>query len=267
MTNLIFGQMSGDVKTLRESYENSGIIKLKLFDESQILDFRNSIISKLYQEYCLRTKASTCTVDIFEKDILPFFEFEHKELWNGIYRNIMMSKELYGLISNLFELPFGQLFGIKHATLCNSPNLKINLKNDESHLVNTHQDFQSHFCSLNAITIWIPLQSMTKLLGPIEYLSGSHKKGVMPSKSGLLTDVFDDSAFINEEMKLGDCLVFSQLLIHRSGINKSDTARLSCQIRFSDFNDQEWRDRNFMTVERKSRVPLSEDASQKFLVS
>lgn len=267
MTDLVTNQLNQDILELQESFVKNGIIKLKLFEPSQLEGFRNLILSKLFHEYQTRTNSKITSLAVFESEILPFFETEHKELWNGVYRNIMMSKELFGLVSSLFELPFQELFGIQHATLCNSPNLKINLKNDEAHLVHTHQDFQSHFCSLNGITVWIPLQHMSEELGPIEYIKGSHKEGVLPSKEGLLTDSFEKASFSREDMEFGDCLIFSQLLVHRSSVNKSSRARISCQIRFTDFGDEDWRKRNFMSVERKTRDPLNGKEKRRFLVA
>ena len=102
-------------------------------------------------------------------------------------------------------------------------------------------------------------------MGPIEYISGSHKK-VLPSKSGLLLDNLGHKNFICNEVNLGECLIFSQLLVHRSGINLSKKARISLQIRFNDMSSVEWKKRNFYTVEQKSRELPPPSIKEKFKI-
>jgi hypothetical protein len=49
------------------------------------------------------------------------------------------------------------------------------------------------------------------------------------------------------EMALGNVLVFSQMLAHASGKNRSNTIRFSAQVRFIDLAMEEFRDRKFQT--------------------
>jgi len=36
------------------------------------------------------------------------------------------------------------------------------------------------------------------------------------------------------ELNAGEVVIFSQMLVHRSGVNGSELPRLTCQLRFSD---------------------------------
>jgi hypothetical protein len=52
-------------------------------------------------------------------------------------------------------------------------------------------------------------------------------------------------------MKLGEALVFSQFMVHRSGENRSDNIRFSLQLRINDLDDDEWAKRKFFFPKRK----------------
>ena len=51
--------------------------------------------------------------------------------------------------------------------------------------------------------------------------------------------------FEDIEMKVGQALVFSQFLVHRSGENKSDNIRFSVQLRYTDLADKEYAKNNY----------------------
>ena len=140
--------------------------------------------------------------------------------------------------------------------MCNTPNLKINFPTSIIHNIETHQDIHSHLGSLNSITFWLPLQTTKFNMGPIEYIPGSHKKA-LPSKSGLLIDNFGHKDFVCDEIKIGECLIFSQLLVHRSRINLSNKARISLQIRFNDMSSVEWKKKFLHCGKEIQRAPSS----------
>ena len=39
------------------------------------------------------------------------------------------------------------------------------------------------------------------------------------------------------ELEMGECVAFSQMLVHRSGENVTKSPRLSAQLRFADYSD------------------------------
>ena len=174
-------------------------------------------------------------------------------------------EDMQAIIKRSFKISKNSIFGIRQPCLCNTPNLKINFPNDRKHDLEAHQDIHSHLGSLNSITLWIPLQHTKQATGPIEYIPGSHKK-IHEARSGILLESFKESAYKSFELKLGECLVFSQLLIHRSKKNISKMARISLQIRFNDLSSEEWKKRNYYSIEKKYREKPNSNIKKIFLI-
>jgi ectoine hydroxylase-related dioxygenase (phytanoyl-CoA dioxygenase family) len=109
------------------------------------------------------------------------------------------------------------------------------MPNDPNYRFHTHQDYPFNNGSLNSLVIWIPLQKTEKKEGCLMVAPGSHKKKkIFKTDKNLI--IKDDSKFkfIDIPCELGECLIFSQFLVHRSGINTSDNIRFSVQLRVND---------------------------------
>ena len=89
---------------------------------------------------------------------------------------------------------------------------------------------------------------------------------IQKAKSGILLKSFKESDYRSFELKLGECLVFSQLLIHRSQKNISKIARISLQIRFNDLSSEEWKKRNYYSIEKKYREKPNSNIKKLFLI-
>lgn len=76
-----------------------------------------------------------------------------------------------------------------------------------------------------------------------------------------MLDAPDDADFESIDVSLGQCLIFSQMLIHQSGKNTTNYPVFNCQIRFADFSDREWRERKFESAERRVRDHKDHDAN------
>jgi ectoine hydroxylase-related dioxygenase (phytanoyl-CoA dioxygenase family) len=94
--------------------------------------------------------------------------------------------------------------------------------------------------SLNAIVVWVPLAHVSKELGALEIIPGSHLGGLQESRQdewyrhieGLRDDQYESI-----EMQAGDVLFFSAFLVHRSGDNVTDSIRWSCHFRYNDLDE------------------------------
>src|SRR5690606_4704806 len=92
------------------------------------------------------------------------------------------------------------------------------------------------------VTAWIPLQDTSFIEGCLLVMPGSQELGVLAhdrlvlGKRHFPSGIFErDVRYI--EMKRGDLLLFNSLLLHSSGVNLSDHARLSVQARYSRMKD------------------------------
>ncbi len=126
------------------------------------------------------------------------------------------------------------------------PNVRCDMPTDEcGYQFAQHQDWTHNLGSLNSVTFWIPLQDVPNDLGPLEVAPRTHKLGALRNNGGIISDdnKFD---FCSVPMKLGDILIFDQLLVHRSGFNStSNKIRFSVQLRISDMSCQDYASRDF----------------------
>jgi phytanoyl-CoA hydroxylase len=114
-----------------------------------------------------------------------------------------------------------------------------------------HQDWRSMQGSIDSLVLWVPLMDVDEEIGPLEIMPGSHKKGLLPvdeSKDyGDFKKIIDykEEDFVAIETKMGDCLLFSSLLVHRSGNNTSNRARWSCHFRYNNLDEPTFIERGF----------------------
>ena len=128
--------------------------------------------------------------------------------------------------------------------------IRIDVQQREGALLPWHQDYPYAQDSIDAVIYWIPLQDVDDANGCLLVAPGSHKLGVVPvvmilppaeSRHGIkgLTlaeqTVADQFPSISLPMQLGDVLVFSTLLLHKSQRNLSPLARWTFQVRHGNF--------------------------------
>jgi hypothetical protein len=94
--------------------------------------------------------------------------------------------------------------------------------------------------SLNSIVVWVPLGDVSRELGALEIIPGSHLWGLQDSSQDEWfrhIEGLQDDQFVSTEMNAGDALFFSSFLVHRSGDNVTDSIRWSCHFRYNDLEE------------------------------
>jgi ectoine hydroxylase-related dioxygenase (phytanoyl-CoA dioxygenase family) len=94
--------------------------------------------------------------------------------------------------------------------------------------------------SEDAIVVWFPLTNVTRELGALEVVPGSHTRGLLTSRflEGFgLVDCYEDKDFVSVPLGMGDALFFNSYLVHRSGNNVTDNIRWSCHFRYNNLDD------------------------------
>ena len=91
---------------------------------------------------------------------------------------------------------------------------------------------------LHILSLWIPLVDVYEENGCMQFISGSHKWGLLPNKrqGDHLVPVEDVEARGRVEtlaMRAGDAVAFRNLTFHRSLMNNSDGIRWSIDLRYS----------------------------------
>jgi ectoine hydroxylase-related dioxygenase (phytanoyl-CoA dioxygenase family) len=131
-------------------------------------------------------------------------------------------------------------------------------KNNNYWKIPAHQDWPSTQGSLNGLTVWIPLINITNELGPLEVVPGSHLLGKLEhiEIEGVPVLSQNNWNFLPIPMDVGDVLVFSNFLIHRSGTNLTENKiRWSVHFRYDDANESTFIERNFPHHRTDKRLP------------
>lgn len=123
-----------------------------------------------------------------------------------------------------------------------------------------HQDFPSMASSSNALIVWISVNVCNTNTHSIEVATGQHSKGLLLGEQQdngyvLTNQNFTDSRVL--DMKVGDVLLFSPFLPHRTFVNpSSNDYKLSFSRRFDDLLCPRWPEKKFanafgVSVDRK----------------
>ncbi len=138
--------------------------------------------------------------------------------------------------------------------VCTKPVILLNNKNTAKDEVNyktpPHQDYGASPGSLNSVVVWIPMCNIDSKIGPLEVIPGSHKLGAKWNYYSGDNDFAkvdpNIDGFVPLEMRLGEMVVFSQMLIHRSGTNvEENKMRWSLSFRYNDANCANWQARDY----------------------
>ena len=195
-----------------------------------------------------------------DSGVRALYESERRDLWVGVYDQLPFLPEVMGLANSQEILAIAQRYGIRQPALAGMGTAVLaNMPFDEPFMYVPHQDITYNSGSLNSITVWVPLQDVLDDIGPLEVVPQSHRRGIIEApqwlsqrhstkaeldKSKFVT-LYKDEDYVSLPIQLGQCLVFSQFLVHRSGENVSDRIRFTLQYRFRDLACIEYARRNF----------------------
>ncbi len=140
-------------------------------------------------------------------------------------------------------------------------NVRVDVKEESKHQFGWHQDAISLLGSKSMYTYWIPLGEVSKTMGSLQIIPGSHSRGIYPVKARD-PDLADESkssnliisSEINQEdskiieAKPGTIIVLHPLLIHRSYYpDQSHPPRRTVLLRVDELDDVEHRNRGYKT--------------------
>lgn len=163
----------------------------------------------------------------------------------AIYEVFQSLPPVMGMINHPTILDVVKATGIARPTVGTAPLIRIDRPNDRQFATPAHQDYWYSMIGDNSIVIWFPLVPLTKDMGSIAGIPGSHKGGLIdfvptgghepyaPQKE------FDDDCYTEIFIPDDNLLVFNQYLLHRSGFNRSRSPRVSMQLRFNDLDAME----------------------------
>lgn len=195
-------------------------------------------------------KSEILSEDEFEKGMTKFFQTNLQAFINsGKTCQHLISLHQLSLENKLLDVL--KELGLESPNICTRPVMYFNSKNlakSEVHYKTPpHQDWRSMQGSLNSIVVWVPLIDVDFNLGTLEILPKSHLLGLMKSeKDEWFRKInIESKEFKSINVKKGDALFFSSLLIHQSGNNITDSIRWSCHFRYNDLNENTFIERSY----------------------
>lgn len=106
------------------------------------------------------------------------------------------------------------------------------------HKTPPHQDFRSIQGSLDGVVVWAPFAPVRAGAYALEVLPGSHKRGLLPSTEDVfghrVEEDLSGEEFIPLDVELGDAVIFSTLLVHRTGETGDDQVRAAASFRYNN---------------------------------
>lgn len=175
-------------------------------------------------------------------ELLAYQYAENRPLWQQCARRMFDLLSIYGLASKPQVVDIVKTLGLAKPMISTRPEVRTDMPRDEQYMQGWHQDWRYGQGSLNSVTFWVPLHDVTEENGTVEVMPGTHTLGYLECEelSNPRRFVIPDASIPARpsfpcRLKQGEALVFSQMLLHRSGFNSSGLPRLTTQIRFVDY--------------------------------
>jgi len=228
-------------------YDQNGYL---IIAGKNILSLKNEIKASL-REMALTILINYYSPDIYEivknKSFDEILDYcisveNNNEISKVFYELFTSNMTLNGLAVNRLFQDISRQLGLNYPVPSTMPLIRIDRPKDETYLVPAHQDFWSSMNCLNSVTYWFSLVDLSPELGFLKVVPGSHKLGPLPMRFHKKENPYIlknnlDLSFIDVNLKEDELLVFSQLLVHKSGKNVSEKTRISIQVRHNDLTN------------------------------
>ena len=161
--------------------------------------------NELYDIFCEKLRKNRDTEYNFT---LPIFQYL---LYKNCFEDLLKSKKLFYFLTDLIG---------KDLSFCTDPSITINIpeksSSDKNYLFKDwHQEIWSG-ANPSTIQIWTPLVHKEFSDGQMELILNSHKWGHIPHRNRKPTKLPDEFNTHKLQLDIGDVLIFSTLLVHRS---------------------------------------------------
>jgi len=241
--------------TQKEQFNKDGYIILKNFfskeEINQIYTEARNLFA-LQIERVLGKSVDINNKDEFEPAMFELFEADFNTFVStGKQAQHLISLHRLGTEPKLINLlkSLGYDFpaiGVRPAMQFNSRYLS---KGGSHWKLGAHQDWRTGQGSLDSIVMWFPMVDCGEALGSLQIIPASHKDGLLKADtSGYLGSIQEDlseDSYVQTEFEVGDLLVFSAFLVHRSGENVTKNIRWSIQLRYNNMGEQTFQERGF----------------------
>jgi hypothetical protein len=238
------------LKELKLNYKKNGYIKIKLFKKSKIEKFKSNLakvlllqIKKVLPKKYLYFKKKKIDF-ILNEGMISLENADHQNLvtiYNHVnktnfFLDISNDKNLIKTISYLLS------DNLYHPIHFNSDALRIDISKDKKFLYGWHRDSKFNLFNSKFVQLWMPIVNNINnknKIGGLEIIENSHKLDLDThdnesvknrKKNSLIRTPINTKIIINGKKKLiqktlyaslGEIILFSNNLMHRSCVNSS----------------------------------------------
>ena len=174
-------------------------------------------------------------------DLIKLYNSKKRFIWAAAFDLRLFEPLLYKIATSKEIMNLAKIAGIKKPYFKTVPVLRVDMPRDNpKYRFGAHQDYPYSKGSKSSLVIWAPLQDVSIKNGALKIVEGSHKgqKIYKTDKKNIILKKFK-LEFKDMPCKVGDALVFSQCLVHKSGYNNSNSARFSITFRFNDLSKKD----------------------------
>jgi ectoine hydroxylase-related dioxygenase (phytanoyl-CoA dioxygenase family) len=175
-------------------------------------------------------------------DLLTEFYTRDRQKWQQCARRMFDLLSIYRLATKPQVLDIVRTLGLRRPMISTRPEVRTDMPADTQYTQPWHQDWRYGQGSLNSVTFWVPMHDVGVENGTVDVMPATHTLGYIdceellnPRRFSIPEAVIAGRPFFPAILKQGEALVFSQMLVHRSGFNSSGVPRLTTQIRFVDY--------------------------------
>ena len=244
---------------LVNEFKENGYVICKNIVDLNLLDNHLSSIYNFFKIYCKPSKElqsfdKPWHTELFHKEIINFRQ-KNPDLFSCFYdslqntstlTSLVFTKKLLNISAKLLGVRNNQLIAVGQQT-------RVDVPHDKRNILNWHQDWSYFPSTKEGITFWLPLYKMSDEIGYLKVLEKSHNEGSITKTSDKLDEKKAEKIkyMVTHQMEMpeniikkyeikdvvisrGDVVFFDTCLFHKSGHNKSNRIRFTCQNRIQN---------------------------------
>jgi len=224
------------------------VLRLKSELNRELMFVAKTVWARLMPESALNLDQMG-KADAHAKNISEYLSFIHQleeknKVTKACYEIFPSLPKVLGLASHPLIEKIVKQAGINNSQVGTIPVVRIDRPHEDFRLTPWHRDYWFSFLSENSIVIWFPLGEVDQQMGLLKVIPGSHKIENIPFRERDSSEPYEPiedydkhPGAIDVNCGIDQMLIFSQKLLHKSGVNRSQKIRVSIQLRFNDISD------------------------------
>lgn len=234
-------------------YKSKDVLLLRQDIQKILTPLTLSLSRKYFLEQHQKIEAENADFELLFKSITLYEQelikqnVECKRLSSILYELYPTLPGVLGLINHPLIISVLEKAGVRIAQACSTPIIRIDLPQDTIYSTPFHQDYWYSLLCESSVVVWFPILPLTRQQGYLRIIPNSHRNGFIPyvERTKGFNEPLEardehgnlDKKAIEVPIAEDEILIFSQLLLHASGFNQSDFARLTLQLRYNDLEN------------------------------